>query len=50
MVEYYKDGITVQALSAREEAELKKLGFVKAEVIEPVEKEPAEKKSAKAGK
>jgi hypothetical protein len=44
IVMYERDGITVQALSPREEAEYKRLGFKK------VEAAPAEKKSAKDAK
>lgn len=45
MVLYEKDGITVQAMSPQEEAEYKRLGFVKVETPKPVE--PAEKKTGK---
>jgi hypothetical protein len=48
IVLYERDGITVQALSPREEAEYKRLGFKKVEA-EPAGKKPAKEAKPKGG-
>jgi hypothetical protein len=50
MVLMERDGITVQARSVQEEAEYKRLGFVKVETSEPAKKLTAAEKKAAAEK